>query len=133
MTDPVVDIATLTARVLLAAVQWYDANPPGLGEVFNDELRPLRNAVEAFRAACQPRALTWGQVPAGWEVRAPDGRWYAVERTWRTATGTQGVIMLGKTWQRDPTGPVMARPGAPNPTDVALAALGWPQVLEDGS
>ena len=130
MTDPMVDIATLTARVLAAAVQWYDA---GRDAGRHTREGTLASAVEAFQAACQPRALTWGQVPAGWEVRAPDGRWYALERTWRTATGTQAVIMLGRTWQRDPAGPVTARPGAPNPTDVALAALGWPQVLEDGS
>lgn len=76
--------------------------------------------------------LTWGQVPAGWEVLAPNGQWYAVERTWRTAGGTQAVIMLGKTWQRDPAGPVTARPGVPDATDVAIAALGYPDVLEDG-
>ena len=140
MTDPMTDIATLTARVLEAAVRWLEGWKAQRIDVGDSDritpgssLQPLQDAVEAFQAACQPRPLTWGQVPTGWEVQAPDGRWYAVEATRQTGHGTQAVMMLGKTWSRDPTGPVTARPGVPNPTDDALAALGWPQVLEDGS
>lgn len=130
--DPMVDIATLTARVLAAAIEWCEANPSGFGEIFSDELRPLREAVANFQAACKPRPLSWGQVPAGWEVQAPDGKWYRVDRTKLLHPGVQLVTMLGKEWTRDPNGPVTARPGVPNPTDAALAALGWPEVLEDG-
>lgn len=127
------NIATLAARVVAAAVEWHNAcGPYGPADCADTPMGTLADAVEAFQAACAPVSLAWGQVPAGWEVLAPNGQWYAVDRTWRTAGGTQAVIMLGKTWQRDPDGPVTARPGVPDATDVAIAALGYPDVLEDG-
>lgn len=138
--DPLVDLATLTARVLTAAVVWLEGwkaqypDEPHRKITPDSPLRPLQDAVEAFLAAHGPRALTWGQVPAGWEVQAPDGQWYRLETTrYSDHARKQMITMLGKEWSRDPAGPVTARPGVPNPTDAALAALGWPQVLEDGS
>ena|SRR6186713_258448 len=82
----------------------------------------------------QARPLTWGTVPAGWYVKAPDGQWYGITAThYRETTGQQYVTMgaLG-TWTRDPQGPVTACPGPPNATDAAIEALGFPRVLEDG-
>lgn len=135
------NISALAARVVAAAVEWLEGwkvqqstVPGGASDRITPGslLRPLQDAVEAFQAACAPVPLTWGQVPAGWEVLAPNGQWYAVEATRRTGHGTQAVMMLGKTWSRDPAGPVTARPGAVDATDVAIAALGYPDVLEDG-
>ena len=134
------NIATLTARVVAAAVAWLETWKSELPDDEKDKkitpasiLRPLQDAVEAFQAACAPMPLTWGQVPAGWEVLAPNGQWYTVVGTrYVAATGMQMVTMLGKEWARDPDGPVTARPGVPDATDVAIAALGYPDVLEDG-
>ena len=125
--------------IVAAAVAWYREHEQG-EEIFSDELDPLRDAVRAhLRQQAPPREpvpLTWGQVPAGWEVLAPDGKWYRVEATrcdgMPGTVGVQTVTMLGKTWKRDPAAPVTARPGEANATDAAIAALGYPQVLEDG-
>ena len=92
--DPMVDIATLAARVLAAAVAWYE----------NDEVAKIVDlengifrAVEQFKEACGPRSLTWGTVPAGWEVQAPDGQWYRLGGTrYVAATGMQMVDMFGQ-------------------------------------
>lgn len=123
--------------VVAAAVAWSQANPPGLAEIFSDELQPLRDAVAALLAAREPRPLTWGQVPAGWEVQAPDGQWYRVTHTYQRGLSMpkgQRVTLEGLgAWDRDPAGPVTARPGASNPTDAAIAAFGYPEILEDGS
>lgn len=130
MTDPMVDIAALAARVLAAAVDWRRGHFSDSETSAPDEM-DLCAAVDAFQAACEPRSLTWGTVPAGWEVRAPDGRWYRVIATHR-ADPWQMVTMDGiDARRRDPEGPVTARPSATNPTDVALAALGFPEILED--
>lgn len=132
MTDPMVDIATLTARVLAAAAEWRE------GTFATSDLPRLDlalcDAVDAFQAACGPRPLTWGTVPAGWEVQAPDGKWYRVTATGAAGrAGWQRVVLEVGTWDRAADGPVTARPSATNPTDVALAALGFPEILEDRS
>lgn len=115
--------------VIDAAKAWVETHPPGLADIFSDELQPLRDAVAALTPPpVREHALTWGQVPAGWEVLAPDGKWYRVEATNRgPVTGKQYITMLGKQWPRDPKAPVTARGSAP-----AIEALGFPEVLEDG-
>lgn len=136
MTD-LADIATLAARVTHEAVKWLEGwkaqfpDDPGRKITPDSPLRPLQDAVEAFQAACGPVPLTWGQVPTGWEVQAPDGKWYRVEATGRVGAGQLVHFSFGA-WKRDPAGPVTARPGIPDYTDVAIAVLGYPQVLEDG-
>ena len=122
-------LETLVRDVLDAAIEWYRTSSSGDGDT-----EGIRQATAALQAARGPHALTWGQVPAGWEVQAPNGQWYRMEATrYSDHARKQMVTMLGKEWSRDPASPVTARPGVPNPTDAALAALGWPQVLEDGS
>lgn len=121
--------------VVAAAVAWVNTPPPAR---VGDVVRELQDAVEALLASRQPRQLTWAQVPAGWSVLAPDGRWYQV-------TGTRCTVHAGRVSQmvtmagigehpRDPQGPVTARPTwALNAVDAAIEALGYPAILEDGS
>lgn len=131
MTDPMMDIAALTARVLAAAVDWRRGHFSDSETSAPDEM-DLCAAVDAFQAACEPHPLTWGTVPAGWEVQAPDGKWYRLDGTrYSEHTGMQMVTMLGKEWSRLPRDPVTARPAHPDATDAAIAALGFPEILED--
>lgn len=95
--------------------------------------------VQAGPRTDQARQMTWGTVPAGWYVQVPrTGEWYQVTQTrMRDAGIGQEVTMLiaGQrfTHPRDPNGTVTACPGPPNATDAAIEALGFPEILEDGS
>lgn len=98
------------------------------------EEHPIPDLEPPGPRTAQARQLTWGQVPAGWYVQAPGGKWYEVTSTRQTpGHGAQIVNMAGGTFSRDPVGLVTACPGPPNATDAAIEALGYPQVLEDGS
>ena len=111
--------------VIDAALEWYRVSPGGDGDT-----EGIHYAVEMLllrHAPIREHALTWGQVPAGWEVLGLNGTWYRVEST-RRVGGKQVVAMLGKDWNRDPRGPVTARGSNP-----AIEALGFPEVLEDGN
>jgi hypothetical protein len=85
----------------------------------------------------QARPMTWGTVPAGWYVQAPDGRWYRVVQTMSPVHTMQRVTLdiagTHREWDRAAAGPVTACPGPPNVTDDALKVLGYPEILEDGS
>jgi len=86
----------------------------------------------------QARPMTWGTVPAGWYVQVPrTGEWFEVTQTCTPRPGVKEVTidMSGDpfTHPRDPQGPVTACPGPPNATDTAIEALGFPEILEDGS
>lgn len=120
-------------KIVSAAVVWYTSCGP-LGPVATDgtPLGDLADAVDEFLDAQKPRQLTWGQVPAGWSVLAPDGRWYEVTATHRTGTQQHVTLKNIGPHPRDPQGPVTARPGAGGATDAALSALGYPEILEDG-
>lgn len=83
----------------------------------------------------EARPMTWGTVPAGWYVRAPGGEWFRVVSSHMNENrGEQFVTLDGAgSWHRAPDGPVTACPGARTATDAAIAALGFPGILEDGS
>lgn len=93
---------------------------------------------EAGPRTDQARPMTWGTVPAGWYVQVPrTGEWFPVTRTCTPRPGVKEVTidMSGEpfTHPRDPQGSVTACPGPPNATDAAIEALGFPEILEDGS
>lgn len=81
----------------------------------------------------EARWMTWGHVPAGWYVQTPRGAWLEVIAThYDDSTGRQWVTHDSGEWARDPAGAVTACPGTPSPTDAAIAALGYPLIIEDG-
>lgn len=135
-------MSTPEERAVVAAARAYVNAPPepahedpeasGWSAMIQGLYYGLAAAVRALDPPpIAQRDLTWGQVPAGWEVRAPDGKWYRVEATRQTSGhDAQIVTMAGGTWSRDPAGPVTARGIDPHG---AFEALGWPEVLEDGS
>jgi hypothetical protein len=127
--------------VIDAALEWYSVSPRGDGDT-----EGIRYAVGALLALREPpgprtelaRELTWGQVPAGWYVQAPLGDWYRVIGSARRGDRQLVTLDIGgprraEAWPRDPAGTVTACPGPPNATDDAIEALGFPDVLEDGS
>jgi hypothetical protein len=139
------DLKAVVDELLAAAVAWYQSKSNRVDEV--DCENDLYRAVAAYQAkiesmeppgprADQARPMTWSTVPAGWYVKAPDGRWYEVIAT-RSMSSSQLVTMsiAGRHLAngRDPEGPVTACPGPPNATDAAIEALGFPQILEDGA
>lgn len=71
----------------------------------------------------------WGEIPAGWFVKAPNGQWYEVLRT-RLDRGIGQAVTLsvnGKevSRDRDPAAKVPTRRGSLHPeADAALDALG---------
>ena len=124
------DLATLALAVVNAARAWARADDPAeLDDALADAVAALNKAL----AVPESRQLTWGTVPAGWSVLAPDGQWYRIESTKRSKlAGRQVVTMIGRMFTRDPDGAVTARPAsAGDEMDQALENLGWPAILED--
>lgn len=78
----------------------------------------------------------WCEIPARWEVQAPDGKWYRIISTVQR-DGQQYVYLdmgngEGREWPRNPADKVTCRPpAAPDETDKALAALGRVEIIED--
>jgi hypothetical protein len=81
----------------------------------------------------EPYPATWGTVPAGYFVIAPDGTAYEVRET--RATGDQQMVTLPQgTWARPATGPVTVRRGSKfSEVAEALAALGGGRIMKDPS
>jgi hypothetical protein len=125
--------------VIEAALEWYAVSPVGDGDTAG-----ILHEVKLLIASRQPpgprtdqaRPMTWGTVPAGWYVKAPDGQWYRVVLTMAGHPGQQHVTLdiggADHEWSRKAQIPVTACPGPPNATDAAIEALGFPQILEDG-
>jgi hypothetical protein len=124
-------------RIIDEAVAWCKANPPGTAEVFLDELEPLRRAVDAYQSARptnepmtdMPMKLTWGQVPAGWFIQAPNNAWMEVLSSRRVGP-LQAVAFKSLEKSFKASDPVRVCPGS---TFMHLphVALGFPDVLDD--
>jgi hypothetical protein len=114
-----------------------DPEAPGWSAMMEGLYYGLEKAVRAYQPSGpridQARLLTWGTVPAGWYVKAPDGKWFRVVSTYVTRAKQLVTLADAGSWHRDPHGPVTACPGPSNATDSAIEALGFPQILEDGA
>lgn len=141
--------ARLVRAVLSAAL---DAAPgiaslTAFGE--SESIRRFLDTVDDLRLALdaepnKPHGFVlrwpWGEIPAGWFVKTPDGAWWEVTSTRRD--GARQIVQLrhsetgrGGEWPRDPYAKVAVRKGTKTKdVDVALdtlrAMLGRVEVLE---
>lgn len=119
--------------VIEAARAWNRVSTPDDAE---DAREALMDAVGALEESLKPNQPTgfivdrpWGEIPAGWFVKAPNGQWYEVigtafrdARQWVTTRLPGGTDYTGS---RDPAAKVPTRRGSLHPeADAALDALG---------
>jgi hypothetical protein len=114
-----------------------------LDDVVTD-LRRLANGQTSLMAADNlqrkhevRRERPWSQVPAGWEVLAPSGRWYLVMATKQDDDVSQRVTLRSEDGKQVDTvrlrlKTVTCRPHLGGPVDDALNAFGDAvQIIED--